>query len=302
MQNVISDSLNKLIDRDYYLLEVPYYTNIGDTLIWQGEMDFLKNFPYKCKGMYSLETFPYCQIPDNSLILFQGGGNFGDLWTKHHNFKMEIVRRYPNNKFVFFPQTVYFQSVENLKRCAKCLSMVENVTICARDYKSFQILKDNFMNEVLLVPDMAFFMKMDKWKKEQNKGERDLFLKRIDKEFKDSEFIVNLSQRKDMTVSDWPTMWPLDRKTKIMHRLRDSYRLPKTFADKYAYWVYRKHLIETGVELLTTHNVIYTTRLHTAILGVLLDKNVYFLDNIYGKNRTFYDTWLSDCDNVTFIA
>ncbi|KAB5164633.1 polysaccharide pyruvyl transferase, partial [Bacteroides thetaiotaomicron] len=29
-----------------------------------------------------------------------------------------------------------------------------------------------------------------------------------------------------------------------------------------------------------------------------LYKRVYFLDNSYGKNSSFYDTWLKDLDSV----
>ena len=74
----ISEVLTPLINRDYWLLEVPYYSNIGDTLIWQGERDFLAGLPHKCRGMHSLESFAFPEIDKNDLILFQGGGNFGD--------------------------------------------------------------------------------------------------------------------------------------------------------------------------------------------------------------------------------
>lgn len=40
---------------------------------------------------------------------------------------------------------------------------------------------------------------------------------------------------------------------------------------------------------------------HVAILGVLLNKNVYFFDNSYGKNYALYDTWLRDFSNLKFV-
>lgn len=52
LRQIISDTLTPLITRDYLLLDVPYHGNIGDTLIWQGETDFLNTLPYKCKGVY----------------------------------------------------------------------------------------------------------------------------------------------------------------------------------------------------------------------------------------------------------
>ena len=100
LQTLIENTLTPLINHDYWLLEVPYYTNLGDTLIWQGELDFLRKLPYKCKGMYSYET----PIPDgigiNDIILLQGGGNFGDLWTNPHEYRMRVIEKYPNNKII----------------------------------------------------------------------------------------------------------------------------------------------------------------------------------------------------------
>lgn len=303
LKQVIENTLLALIDQDYYLLEVPYYTNIGDSLIWQGELDFLSNIPYRCKGMYALETFPFWKkIPAGSLILFQGGGNFGDLWTKHHSFKMNIIRKFPNCKFIFFPQTVFFQKKENLLQCAEFLSAQKNITICARDCTSYEILKRYFSCNVLLVPDMAFFMDMDKWQTHSISVVKNLLLKRTDSEFKESAYIEKLSSQSDMDVTDWPTMLKIpDRETKIMLRLKEYLCCRYLLADFYAQNYYRKHLIQTGIKLIANHNKIFTTRLHTAILGVLMDKEIELIDNSYGKNRTFYDTWLSDYDKIKFI-
>ena len=143
----ISEALTPLINRDYWLLEVPYYSNIGDTLIWQGERDFLGTLPHKCLGMHSLESFAFPEIDKNDLILFQGGGNFGDLWTRHHDFKMKVVEMYPDNEFIFLPQTVYFEREENMRKCAAFLAD-KKVTICARDEVSYHLLKANFSRRV----------------------------------------------------------------------------------------------------------------------------------------------------------
>lgn len=39
----IEKQLIPLIDSDYVLWDLPYHTNIGDTLIWQGEWNFLRS-------------------------------------------------------------------------------------------------------------------------------------------------------------------------------------------------------------------------------------------------------------------
>lgn len=296
LQGIIDQNLRPLINRDYYLLEVPYYTNIGDTLIWQGELDYLKTFPHKRLGMYSCESFKYPVITKETLIIFQGGGNFGDLWTKHHDFKMNVVAHYPENQFLFMPQTVYFEDENNLKKCADFLSNYK-ATICARDKVSYEILKTHFKNDVLLVPDMAFCMDMTKWNRDCS-AQKPLLFKRIDKELKETELLSAL-EKQDLDISDWPTMYNTGRPTWLMYKSKSLPNRAPWLADLYCQNFYRPYLIRTGVKFLKSHTDIYTTRLHGAILAVMLGMKTTFIDNSYGKNSTFYKTWLEDCDCIT---
>lgn len=300
LKSIIESTLTPLIDRDYWLLEIPYYTNIGDTLIWQGELDFLKQIPFKNKGMFPLESFRYPQISSHDLIIFQGGGNFGDLWTKHHDFKMRVVEHYPNNEFLFLPQTVYFQDENNMKQCAEFLSHYK-VTICARDQYSYDLLKKNFSNSILLVPDMAFCMNISKWKSDF-KSTRKLLLKRIDAELKETTALKEL-EKGDFDISDWPTMYDKGLMNRIMYKTKQKKMRTYTpwAMNLFCRYFYRPYLIRTGVAFINSHAQIYSTRLHGAILSLLLEKDTVFIDNSYGKNSQFYNTWLSDCDNIRMV-
>lgn len=304
-KELISRDLSQLIDSNYWLLEVPYYENVGDTLIWQGEMDLLRTLPYKCKGMFSSITFPFPEISPDDILLFQGGGNFGDLWHGPHEFRMKVVSHYPNNRCIIFPQTVFFEKEENLLSCADFYSRYDKVTICARDQWSYDLLKKHFTNNVLLVPDMAFCINVPRTLSRfcQKSDGGDLLVKRIDKELKPSGTLSELEDRNDIAISDWPSyLEPISWQTKKLYKLiRARFRGHCRLLDLYAKYVYRRYLIRTGVELLSKYDHIYTTRLHAAILGVMLGKQVTILDNSYGKNSHFYETWLSDCDKVSLM-
>ena len=307
LSEIIHKTLTPLIDNDFYLLEVPYYNNIGDTLIWQGEMDFLKKIPHKCKGMYSGDTFLYPEISKDDILLFQGGGNFGDLYPWNHNFKMDVIKHYPDNKAIIFPQTIWFEKDENLQACADFLAEHLNVIICARDRVSYEVFKKRFKNEIILLPDMAFCINMEKWDVADT-GYMDLFLKRNDGELKSYGYIVELENRPNVEVTDWPTMLKYDVwQTQLLKRFKAyAYRKPRILTSKVCdivarYW-YRPFLIHSGVRMIRSHNDIYTTRLHTAILSVLLSKEkIEFFDNSYGKNKNFYNTWLADCENIHLV-
>ena len=298
----IYNQLNSLIDNNYVLYDVPYYNNIGDLLIWEGELAFLKQFPYKMIDFCSLRTYRDKKIiNDNTIILLQGGGNFGDIWRKIQDFRLNIIQQYPNNKIIIFPQTVFYKNSEFIKADAQIMSQHKNLTICARDKVSYELLKKHFKNQILLVPDMAFCIPTEQLKKcQQPLQNKSLFLKRSDKELKCTDYKVQ--SKYPLTVSDWITMEHTDliqiglRFTSLLRKLK----MPQ-FMDWYGMHIYRPSLIKKGIEFISPYKEIYTTRLHVAILCTLLNKPFHFIDNSYGKNRAFYETWLNDLDEIHFL-
>jgi len=300
LHNEILVKISPLIDHDYWLCEVPHYSNVGDTLIWQGELDFLKSIPYKCKGMSSFNSLRLPKIGKDELVLFQGGGNFGDIWKEPHEYRRRIMELNPICRFLVFPQTVWYEDEKNLRADAEFYSRFD-CTICARDNASFAILEKHFQNKILLVPDMAFCIDMAKWRRNYS-ATRPLVLKRNDKEFNVTDALQKVLKEVDADVSDWP---PMEQYT-LTDRVRDAIRWrPRKLGflyELYMYHVYRPYLIRSGIQLINSHTDIYTTRLHACILSILLGKEkIVFFDNSYGKNRNFYDTWLQDCDSVKMV-
>jgi pyruvyl transferase EpsO len=250
--------------------------------------------------------------PD-TLILLHGGGNLGDLWRDCQLFSLRIIEKYPHNKIIIFPQTVFYESEEVLYQDAKIMSAHENLTVCARDKVSYNTLKAHFDNNILLVPDMAFCIPPKRLLKHiVREKESVLFVKRKDKELSGycTDFIPP-HQHSSLKISDWPSF----ERTMLMNfilckslgvkRLLFRYRVPTRLLDKmidyYAEYVYKPLHIRIGVRFLSRYSRIFATRLHAAILSVLLYKPFVLLDNSYGKNRNFYETWLRDVEAIRFI-
>lgn len=295
----IHSKLTPLIKSDYVLYELPYYSNVGDLLIWKGELAFLKQLSYRRLDCCSKETYKNNKLSAHVTILLQGGGNFGDIWREVQDFRLRIIEKYPQNPILIFPQTVFYENVNTLKSDARLMGKHKNLTICARDRVSYELLKENFSNNILLVPDMAFCIPPIQLEKYRRVAEdKTLFLKRSDKEFKDIDYAFN--SKYPVTVSDWPSMEHSDFVQLGMRYAMKFRRLHMPFVtDCYADF-YREQLIKKGVRFISNYKEIYTTRLHVAILSVLLGKSFHFFDNSYGKNRAFYDTWLNDVDNAVF--
>ena len=297
-KTIIREKLTPLIDNDYYLVDAPFYHNIGDLLIWEGESEFLKTIPHRCLGISTMITYNKNSIRnDDTIILLQGGGNFGDIWRGFQEFRLKIINEYPNNKIIIFPQTIYYNDKKQLIEDAKIMERHKNLTICARDLKSYSLLKEHFKNNILLIPDMAFFISHNFINRyiveEQNKC---LYLKRNDRENKNNSLKIN--SQYPVTTSDWPTMENRDL-TQIGLRVIRIFKCNKLI-NWYLCNIYKNNLIKKGIAFISSFKEIYTTRLHVAILSILLNKEFNFLDNIYGKNRNFYDTWLSDINKIKF--
>lgn len=300
--------LQPLINNDFVLYETPYYNNIGDLLIWEGELQFLQSLPYSMLASHSRFTYkPNDKITPQTVILLQGGGNFGDIWRPCQEFRLKIIADYPFNPIIIFPQTVYYENTEIMKKDAKLMSKHPNLTICARDKKSYEILQENFSyNQILLVPDMAFYIDPHKLKKYMKHPlDSSLIIKRKDKEQSNFDFSSLHCSYTNIKTGDWPSMEKRMLTTEIGLKMTGFHRHFGPFlgfiTDAYFNSYYRSHLIKIGVKFVSSYKEIYTTRLHVAILCTLLQKPFYFINNSYGKNLTFYETWLKNIDEIHFL-
>lgn len=305
MQEIISQSLSPLIDRDYVLLDVPFHENVGDTLIWQGELDFLSNCTHKCILTSSVVNKEF-SFSDDVLILFQGGGNFGDMWPMHHRYRKTIIERHPNNPVIIFPQSVCYLDESLLKEDIVFFSKFPNVTICARDKISKAFLDQYFKcNTILLVPDMAFMINIGRYKKKKQIAGSSLYCKRNDSEFSECQ---NFSQFPLNTVlRDWlfPYGKKIERECYWVCRLANSIdiRIGTHLYDKIGKWFFEHRFknaqLKYAIDFISPYESIYTTRLHVAILSILLGKKkIVMFDNCYGKLSSLYHTWLEDVDDL----
>ena len=305
LREKIQKELTPIVDNDYVYLDLPYHHNIGDTLIWEGTREFLKTVPYKCLYYASKDSFRYRKLPKNVIILLHGGGNFGDLYRLHSEFRKKIIKLYPDNKVVILPQTVFYEDMSLLQSDVDFYAAHPNVTICAREQVSFNFLTENFKNQILLLPDMAFYLDLKKYKVFEDEN-RVLYLKRTDKELVNANMVkipANSEQH------DWPTYenhyGEFDMVERFTHLLRIIFkicglrdRILARLEDWKRNWYYRRKYVQMGVSFLSPYHTIYTTRLHVLILGVLLAKKIYLINNTSGKVVNFYNTWLNELDSI----
>lgn len=307
LQSVIKNQLQPLIKGENVLLtDLPYHENIGDVLIWQGEIDFIKSINKNILDSSSCISFKYPKVSEDVTILLHGGGNFGDLYRFYQDFRLKVIKHYPKNRIIILPQSVSYADLLLAQRDADCLSEHDDLFICARDKDSFEFLSKYFKNNILLVPDMAFCIDDKYLEPYRNKSlKRQLYLKRIDKE------LAEISPEHigyDCDILDWPSFENPDLVCKFFQYIRTAanhkllpQKMPSIIADKLnklADKQIREKLVHVGIEFISNYSNVTTTRLHAMILAILLYKHIYYIDNTTKKLSSYYSTWLQDLDEV----
>lgn len=301
--NIIYNTIEPLVNGDYILVDLPYHSNIGDILIWEGENNFLSKINYKCISHTSKLTYKDGINTDSfSCILFHGGGNIGELYREHINFLFHLIDHYPDKRIIVLPQTINYSNTDLLLNDIAYFNKHRDFHFCIRDNHGYNQIR-RYIRNSYLVPDMAFCIPIEYFDRIKFPSSGSLYLKRTDNEL--SSVSTNILAD---NISDWPTFYhKLNDGTfiaKIIDNLCKSQQFGKIFYkmwDWYALNIYKKDLLKIGTKFIKKYDPIYTTRLHGLILGLLCRKSITIIDNSYGKNINFVNTWLYDVDEVKII-
>ena len=270
-------------------------------MIWQGELELLRKTKHRCLSYSSLLTYRCIPLRRDISILVHGGGNLGELYREHISFLFQLVKKYPNNRIIVFPQTIFYQNMDLLHRDIELLRQHHDLHFCIRDKKGYELIK-NELPHVYLLPDMSACIDLDFFQQWNPKIKGSLLLKRKDAELSS----IPLSIKTDF-IEDWPTfnhdMFDGTFLAKVISNLCKM--CPYLFRNAwnwYAMNVYRKDLLRIGTKFIKSYEPIYTTRLHGLLLSLFCGKHqITVIDNSYGKNLNYVHTWLQDVDEVRLL-
>lgn len=283
------------LDRPYALLDFPDHSNPGDAAIWAGERTMLASLfgapPDYAADLGSFREGALRRRLRGGTIFLHGGGNFGDLWDRFQRFRERVVAAFPESRIVGLPQTVHFEARDALDRARAAFDAHADLTLLVRDARSLEIVRKEFAARSELCPDSAVALGP---LARPVPAERDVvWLVRTDQESRRG--VADPGRGGPPTV-DWTgdeAAAPL-RSDRRLRRLRS--RVPALepllegrsgrLGDAAARW-----RLERGLRLLSRGRVVVTDRLHGHILASLLRIPHVLLDNAYGKNRRYYETW-----------
>jgi exopolysaccharide biosynthesis predicted pyruvyltransferase EpsI len=293
------------------IIDPPDHPNVGDNAIFLGELAFLRrNFPHARIDFFDVGNYtPACDrfIQDSSIILLHGGGNFGEIWPRHHAIRMEILKRFPGKPIVQFPQSISFATEAGIDSTARAIERQGNLTLLVRDRKSQAFAEKHFPCTTVLCPDMAFAL----GDLAREPASLDfLCLLRGDKEvvMDHSKLLQVLAKLGgSLEVADWIKMPDsrLGRRDKALGRTWRRYPSTIGLTRSLAFRVrerYARERLAFGLGLLSRGSMVITDRLHAHVLCCLLGVRHLLFDSLDGKVSALYEAWTEGATNARLVS
>lgn len=262
------------------------YGNLGDVAITLSQERYLKKTYNEAEVItvpisHTLRAIPKIKkiIGKDDIVTIVGGGNISDLYEDIEFFRQLVIKSFPDNRIISFPQSVYFTPTHKgemeKRRISKIYGAHKDFLILTRDKVSFQRMKRILPNSnVKLAPDIVM---SDDCRKDAIREKKVLVCLRKDKESADldssdlARLISNFGERGFEIVY---------RDTQIEDRLvrRDG----------------GKHHLDNLIKEIGNSSLLITDRLHGMIFAFITGTPAIVLDNSTGKVSATYE-WIKDC-------
>jgi pyruvyl transferase EpsO len=270
------------------LLDYPVHGNTGDHLIWLGTERWLGTIGATVVGRWHVDNFPYPQFPADTILLCQGGGNFGDIY-RFQRFRERVIHAYPGHRIVMLPQTIHYRDPARLRHSAEALARHPDLWLFVRDHRSLAIAADAFAGaRPQLASDMAAFL----FPVAETLG---CALPRAP-----SRDVLNFFRRDRERTSmpahdsiDWDHIDPQHRLF-VLGAIATGFLFGKLIPAGYAsrYWLDFCHgRVIRAATLVADHRTVITNRMHCHILASLLGVPNVVFDNSYGKCSAYFEAW-----------
>ena len=305
--------------RKIILMGEPYHGNIGDQAIYYAEEKFIKtyfpNFEYYHVHEDKLDI---CvkkmknMINTDDIIMIHGGGNLGNIYARPERGRREVIKTFPNNKIILFPETAYFtpdeEGAKELEISKEIYNKHSNLVILAREKLSYDFIKKHFTRaRVYLTPDIVMTLKI-KSNYDRNGA---LVLFRGDKEsIISSETkceILNLVKKNydNYFITDM-NLETINKESKIYLKNKFSkYGLFKNSIDDDINCLggeLREKILEYKFDEFEKSEVVITDRLHGMIFSAITETPCIVFKSLDNKITESYKAWLSKFDYIKYLS
>lgn len=274
-----------------YILLSTDYPNLGDHAMSYAQIKFLKERfeDYELVEITVNQVLKYLDyikkvIKPEDVITLKGGGNIGVEYFREELIRRKIIKYFPQNKIVIFPQTVYFPDTrfgrKEFKNTIQIFQTHKRLYLFLRDRKSYQIIESKINRHVYLCPDIVWSLGEVKIEKEKTCDV--LICMRNDvegiytkKEKEELESVVNMvckNIEKEDTIKPY-YIGPENRKEELVK-------------------IWNK---------ISSARIVITDRLHGMIFSVITGVPCIVLSTYNHKLEGQYE-WIKDKEYVAYIS
>jgi pyruvyl transferase EpsI len=260
------------------------YGNLGDLAITEAQRRFLlRRFPEARvvevpigRTVRELDALRRSMRADDVVTLI-GGGNMGDHYDDIEYLRQLVVRSFPDNPIIGFPQTFNFSDGIDgnraLRRAQRAYRSHGHLALMARDPKSLEAIRSQIPScQVVLAPDVVLTLDEASGAPQQRRGI--LVALRTDSEGQLAERDRRLVET---TAARWDTVLRRDTHVGGGHGIGASERV---------------RILEDLWAEFRQSRLVITDRLHGMIFAVITDTPCVALDSATGKVGDFYRAWL----------
>jgi exopolysaccharide biosynthesis predicted pyruvyltransferase EpsI len=313
VRSALGEILGRLIERGTRcaLVDFPRHANVGDSAIWLGERQLLRDLGADLAYVCDLGTFAeedLARLLPTGTILLHGGGNLGDLWPHHQRFRERVIAAFPDHRIIQLPQSVHFGDRANLDRARSVFDRHPDLTLLLRDRRSLRAARAAFRAPSLLCPDSA--LALTGLPLPADRHHRVLWLSRKDHEAAEhAEPASSPVYRTDWTAgegawADWTAR--MDAAEASMATAAAELRRASTDDScTVLAQAYDRHAglhLQRGCRLLGSAQAVVTDRLHAHLLCLLLGQPHVLLDDRNGKVSSYAQTWRHDLRPAPTVA
>lgn len=269
---------------------VPDHGNVGDLALGYAQLEFFKNyFPeyttveVPLKDTYAVMKQLKKNVNNDDIIAITGGGDLGTLYPDVEEQRQFIIKTFPQNSIISFPQSVYFEESAWGDRALKVAKNVykrhKKLILLAREVKSFERMKEIFPhNHAYLTPDIALYLN------EATDTDR-------------NDKLVTLSIRKDKESS-----MSAMQKEQLIESLKSAglkIRIQDTHLGSVASDIsQRPARMEKVFNSFRSSGLVITDRLHGMIFCAITRTPCIALNNNNGKVSGVYSKWLKNLNHI----
>lgn len=283
--------INKLKGAKNYalLLGTPAHENMGDHLITYAETMFLRDNIQKRVVEIPIEAFKLFKqniitIVDKSIPIFiQGGGWMGTVWPDDEYLIQDMIKSFPNNLIVVFPQSAYYEDFNTeLIKSGRMVYQGNNVNVFLREARSYETMRTLYPKlKTYLEPDIALYLKG-----------------RVHIDHTRKTGSIGICFRNDRE----------NRCEMLKHQILNFLKINHIFITKIdtisansVSEENRENALQKLMEEFSKYKIIITDRLHGMIISYIAGVPCIAIDNKTHKVSSVFYTWLKESGLVKLI-